>query len=260
MKYIRLFLILCTLTNTLAAQETQPCDLSYPSDSQLTFSCRYFENGSWLQAQYGDQWQDVLRFNRLDRRHADRGLCLRVPEPLAAVINFSPLPAEWPEAATADKFILVDISEQFLGAYSHGQLLFTLPIAGGTKEHETPTGSFTINAFHRRHRSSLYNIEKTNRPYPMHYGLRFFTDEKGIEYWIHGRDLPGYPASHGCIGLSDEEMQKRYYAYPAIPLLADARLLYDWVTEGVADNGNLTLLSAPPPLRIIGQTPIVSRR
>ena len=44
----------------------------------------------------------------------------------------------------------------------------------------------------------------------MHYGLRFFID-KSVDtwpsYWIHGRDLPGYPASHGCIGLYDEEMQ-----------------------------------------------------
>ncbi len=28
-------------------------------------------------------------------------------------------------------------------------------------------------------------------------------------FWIHGCDLPGYPASHGCVGLYDEEMQKK---------------------------------------------------
>ena len=33
-------------------------------------------------------------------------------------------------------------------------------------------------------------------------------NREGVSYWIHGRDMPGYPASHGCIGLYDESMQK----------------------------------------------------
>jgi hypothetical protein len=255
-----LLFILLALPGTVAAGEPQPCDLSYPSDSQVPFTCRYFENGSWLEPQFGELWIDLLHFNRLDRRHADRGVCLRLPQQLSSLRSFSPLPLQWPEAAAAEKFILVDLSEQFLGAYSHGQLLFSLPIATGDKLNETPSGRFTIDAFHRQHRSSLYTLEKSTLPYPMPFALRFYINPSDVSYWIHGRDLPGYPASHGCIGLSDEEMQRHYYGYPPAPLLADAQLLYDWVTEGTVDNGSVTLLPNGPTLLIIGKTPVPKRR
>ena len=60
-------------------------------------------------------------------------------------------------------------------------------------------------------------IEGTDRPYPMNYALRFYVNRTGMSYWIHGRDLPGYPASHGCIGLYDEPMQKEQYGIPKDP-------------------------------------------
>ena len=57
------------------------------------------------------------------------------------------------------------------------------------------------------------------------------------------RDLPGYPASHGCVGLYDEEMQVEYYAahdrkvnkqyYHPLdkPYLQGAQRLYEWVVD-----------------------------
>jgi hypothetical protein len=63
-------------------------------------------------------------------------------------------------------------------------------------------------------------------PYPMHYGLRFYVDkseENWPSFWLHGRDMPGYPASHGCIGLYDEEMQKKVYKDPKNVRLKDAK-------------------------------------
>ena len=44
---------------------------------------------------------------------------------------------------------------------------------------------------------------------------------------IHGRDLPGYPASHGCIGLYDEPMQKEQYGVPGDPELNDAKRRFE---------------------------------
>jgi hypothetical protein len=71
----------------------------------------------------------------------------------------------------------------------------------------------------------------------MHYGLRFLTTRSGVTYWIHGRDMPGYPASHGCIGLYDEEMQREVYRSPKDPRLDDARRLYEWAIGEVVDTG-----------------------
>ena len=90
-------------------------------------------------------------------------------------------------------------------------------------------GAFRLTAAHLQHQSDLYTIEGTDRPYPMNYALRFHVNREGVSYWIHGRDMPGYPASHGCIGLYDEPMQKEQYGIPKEPELSDAQRLFVWV-------------------------------
>lgn len=227
------------------------CRVDYPSDTTIPWDCLKLKKGDSPWKLFGEQWPKVLRFNRLDRRHFGSGLSLKVPRNLQALADFSPLPREYPEMAEAGKFILVDLSEQFLGAYEHGQLRFSLPIATGNPENPTPAGDFQISAFHREHESSLYQIENTDIPYPMHYALRFYTNPVGVAFWLHGRDVPGFPASHGCIGLYDEEMQQRYYQNPSKAILQDVSTLYQWVLGARADTGNLTHLKDGPKVRII---------
>ncbi len=55
-----------------------------------------------------------------------------------------------------------------------------------------------------------------------------------VSYWIHARDLPGRPASHGCVGVFDEAMQHRVYGVPDKPVLDDAKKLYAWTIGEVA--------------------------
>jgi len=86
----------------------------------------------------------------------------------------------------------------------------------------------------------------------MNYGLRFFIDRNGVSYWFHGRDMPGYPASHGCIGLFDENMQTEYYKYPEKPELDDARKLFEWVTSSIPDNRGFQEIEDGPKVLIIG--------
>jgi hypothetical protein len=45
----------------------------------------------------------------------------------------------------------------------------------------------------------------------MNFALQFHVNREGMSYWIHGGDVPGYPASHGCICLYDKLMQKEQY-------------------------------------------------
>lgn len=89
----------------------------------------------------------------------------------------------------------------------------------------------------------------------MHYGLRFHISKSGVSYWIHGRDVPGYPASHGCVGLYDEEMQRKYYKYPKDPILQDSRKLFEWAIYPLFDDGKFRLIKDGPKVRVIGQTP-----
>jgi hypothetical protein len=146
----------------------------------------------------------------------------------------------------------VDLREQFLGAYEHGRLMFSAPIAVGEAGHETPTGEFRINAVHRSHASSLYTVEKTDTPYPMNDALRFYTSPDGVEYWLHGRDIPGYPSSHGCIGLYDEAMQRSMYGFPRDPMLDDAKTLFEWVVAPREDKGRFLEIDDGPRMLVQG--------
>lgn len=255
-----LFLILTTLSSVMAQGEsrkiTNLCNVVHPSDAVVAWDCLKIKKGETPELLFGERWLDVLRFNRIDRRHMTAGVSIKVPRDLDDIDEYSPLPDTYPQAVGEEKFILVDLHEQFLGAYEHGEMVFSFPIASGNRVHRTPSGDFRISAFNRRHQSSLYKIEKSNTPYPMHYALRFFINNHGIDFWLHGRDLPGFPASHGCIGLYDEEMQQKYYHFSRPLQLQDARTLYEWVIGTQEDSGRFTRLKNGPRVRIIGVSPL----
>ena len=86
--------------------------------------------------------------------------------------------------------------------YRDGALIAASAISTGTMGRETPTGVFTILEKKIMHRSTTYD----NAPMP--YMQRLTT--KGIA--IHAGDLPGYPASHGCIRLPNEFAKLLYAA------------------------------------------------
>jgi hypothetical protein len=267
-----LIYLLCTAPIEAAQIKVKSlCDIHYPSDARIEWDCLKLKWTDTPQKLFGEQWQNVLLFNRLDRRHFIGGRSIKVPKRLEDVKDFSPLPAEFPDAVKEEKFILVDQSEMFLGAYEYGKLVFSYPVAVGIEGHRVPNGEFRIDAVDRSHTSNLYTIVEIGRRYPMHYGLRFYVD-KSVEgwpsYWIHGRDVPGNPASHGCIGLYDEEMQNDYYSaydrkvnrpyYHELtkPFLTAAKKLYLWVIGSHKDSGKFHNISYGPRVLIIGTPPL----
>ncbi len=232
-----------------------PCSIVYPSDATIEWDCRTLRANESLETIFGEQWIDIARFNRIDRRHARAGAAIKVPKRIEDLARFQPIPVFYPPAEEAEQFILIDLSEQFLGAYEYGALRFSLPIASGNGHDPTPTGEFRLSAAHRHHQSSLFTIGGTDRPYPMNYALRFHINREGVSYWIHGRDLPGHHASHGCIGLYDEAMQREQYGVPMDPELNDAKRLFEWVLGGEAEDDQLRALPRGPRVRIVGQAP-----
>lgn len=249
------FLSVC-LSGVAAA--AGPCDVHFPSDSTIVWNCRRITLGESLESLFGTGWMDVARFNRMDRRHAWPGARIRVPLELSDVANFTPLPTRYAAAESSAKYVLIDLSEQFLGAYEYGRLVLAFPIASGRPGHGTPVGDFRIDAADARHASSKYTMEGTNIPYPMNWALRFHRSRSGVAFWIHGRDLPGVPASHGCVGLVDEPMQRRYYGLPAVPQVEDARKLFEWAA-GLGEGQKIRSIPGGVPLRIVGTAPRTTR-
>ena len=232
--FFRLFALFIFLTFFFSLAESSPalfpsvCAPPFPSDALIEWNCYRIKKGDTIEGLFGKHREAVLRFNRIDQRHLFTGKTLKVPRNLDAIASFTPLPSLLPQAVSYEKYIFVNLKEQFLGAYRYGNLIFSFPIASG-RGGSTPQGMFRVMGRDRQHRSSLYTIDKTNIPYPMFWAIKFYRSKKGVAFWLHSRDMPGYPASHGCIGLYDETMQKRFYGAPAEPMLHDAKKLYLWL-------------------------------
>jgi hypothetical protein len=86
---------------------------------------------------------------------------------------------------------LVSVPEQTMHVYRNGILIGRSTVSTGSKGHATPGGVFTILEKKQEHYSKKYN----NAPMPNMQRLTW----TGI--CMHSGNLPGYPASHGCIRL-----------------------------------------------------------
>lgn len=90
--------------------------------------------------------------------------------------------------------IVISLSDQALSAYRNGIRIAYSTISSGAKSRSTPAGVFTILEKEVTHFSNKYN----HAPMPHMQRLTW----EGVA--LHGGDLPGYPASHGCIRLPRE--------------------------------------------------------
>ncbi len=87
--------------------------------------------------------------------------------------------------------VIVNLRTQRAYAYRNGVPIGVSTVSTGKRGHRTPTGVFTILQKEVDHKSNLYDDA------PMPYMQRLTWG--GIA--MHAGDLPGYPASHGCVRL-----------------------------------------------------------
>ena len=110
--------------------------------------------------------------------------------------------------------IIVSLTKQRVYVYRNGIQIGVSTCSTGKKDHETPTGVFTILEKEKEHYSSLYD----DAAMPMMQRLTW----DGIA--LHAGKLPGYPASHGCVRLPKAFAEKLYdVTQPGTPvIIADA--------------------------------------
>jgi len=96
--------------------------------------------------------------------------------------------------------IIVSLPDQTLHVYRNGLRIGRSTISSGKDGHRTPTGVFTILEKNVTHSSSIY--KGASMPYQerLTWG--------GVA--MHAGQLPGYPASHGCVRLPYDFAQKLY--------------------------------------------------
>lgn len=125
-------------------------------------------------------------------------------------------------ATSENTTVLVSLGKQRAFLMVNDEIAIDTPISSGKRSAMTPKGSFTILQKNKDHRSSIYGSfvnrsghvirsgvstksdsapsGTTFRGAPMKYFMRLTWDGIGM----HVGELPGYPASHGCIRLPDD--------------------------------------------------------
>ena len=98
--------------------------------------------------------------------------------------------------------VLVSVPEQVMHVYRNGILIGRSSVSTGSQGHATPGGVFSILEKKQEHYSKKYD----NAPMPNMQRLTW----TGIA--MHSGNLPGYPASHGCIRLPFDFSQLLYTA------------------------------------------------
>jgi hypothetical protein len=109
----------------------------------------------------------------------------------ASALRFGIITPTTSACASSGLRLVVSLPEQRLFAYRGDVLVATSPVSTGKPGHATPVGVFHISQKQVFHRSNRYS----NAPMPYMERLT----ASGVA--LHAGQLPGYPASHGCIRL-----------------------------------------------------------
>jgi len=156
--------------------------------------------------------QAVLKLNRVDRAHARRRN-LVVPDSVQEELAYAPFPPTVPALATTPKFITVSRRVQAFGAYEYGRLVRWGPTSTGKAATPTDSGLFFTNWKART------AISTDDPSWILDWYVNIIA-LKGVAF--HQYDLPGRPASHGCVRLME----------------VDARWIYGWADQWVPGRGS----------------------
>ncbi|GGE05987.1 L,D-transpeptidase [Polymorphobacter glacialis] len=141
--------------------------------------------------------------------------------------------------------VVINLKTQRAYVYRNGIRIGATTVSSGKPGKKTPTGIFQILQKNKDHKSNLYNSA------PMPYMQRLTWD--GIA--LHAGNLPGYPASHGCIRMP-KEFSKHLFEVSNMGMtvvvhdeaaepqtVADTAMLAPVTLQGTPDAGTSSLSS-----------------
>jgi hypothetical protein len=97
----------------------------------------------------------------------------------------------------------VDLASQTATILRDGTSVKSAPISSGKKKFRTPTGEYVVTNKHRHWKSTLYGA---SMPFYLRLSCR--------DFGLHAGHLPGYPASHGCIRLRQQDAAEFFKQVP----------------------------------------------
>lgn len=164
----------------------------------------------------------IASLNRTDLKHLYKRDSIMVPnEFLNSFLDYSPFPHQMNILKEVKKFVIFSYPIQAFAVYEKGELIKWGPTNMGKKATQTPRGLFFTNWKGRRVTSTVDDSWILN--------WNFNISNKGGVGW-HQYAMPGYPASHSCLRLLEE----------------DAKWLYDWADQWVLKNSTTLLIEGNP--------------
>lgn len=179
----------------------------------------------------GAQHRDLLGIlNRVDDKHLNRLDSFIVPDRFdLPAADYLPFPEYSDTLRLFRKIILFSYPTQTFAAYEFGKRILTGPTNMGKKATKTPTGLFFCNWKSKETRSTV------NDEWVLKWNFNV-SNMGGVGF--HQYDLPGYPASHSCMRLLEEQ----------------AKFLYSWAEQWkLTPDGKLALKGTP--VLIFGEYP-----
>jgi hypothetical protein len=170
----------------------------------------------------------IFKLNRVDARRVRVGDQLVAPETSAEFLDLAPFPREIERLRETPKILLVSIRVQAFGAYEFGRLVQWGPVSTGKRTTSTPSRAYYAN----------WKAKSTNSSIDSSWLLRWYVNldnASGIS--LHQYDLPGYPASHGCVRLQTD----------------DAKWLHDWLQGWTLSEDGKRVITRGSPVIVFGK-------
>lgn len=183
-----------------------------------------------LKNRYGVEGKKtILALNRLDSKNIRKKDSLIIPDKIyESFIEYSPFPFQLEIADSIQKLLIFSYPIQAFAAYEKGLLVRWGPTSLGKKTTLTPTGLYHTNWKSKLTRSTV----DSTWILPYAFNLDNFN---GIS--IHEFDMPGYPASHACARLLEE----------------DAKWIYNWAKQWILNSSHSKIIGYGTPVIIYGE-------
>ena len=222
-----LFLTLCGLSflysckdTTEQRQETSSktkIERKYDKAQDYTFSNWVLKDSDSVRKKFREtftaqQLQTIVALNRVDKSNFHTMDTLVIPDKFDDdFLAYSPFPYSIDEAKDIKKLAIFSYAIQAYGLYENGELIKWGPSSMGSEKNKTPEGLYFTN----------WKGEETVSTFDDEWVLRWnfnLDNEKGVAWHQYG--LPGYPASHSCLRLLEE----------------DAKWMFDWADEWILED------------------------
>ncbi len=170
----------------------------------------------------------ILALSRLDLRNKWRSDTLVIPDKMdKTLMSYSPFPKNLKILSNVQKMVFFSYPIQAYALYEKGNLVKWGPTSMGKKSAQTKRGLMFANW------KKELAISTVDKDWKLPYNFNIH-NTLGIGW--HQYDLPGFPASHSCLRLLED----------------DAKYLYNWAEQWILTDGGSKIKSNGTPVIVFG--------